>query len=431
MKRCVAVIGSGAAGLSAAYRLHTTCDVTLFEREPRFGGHAWTVDVPDGPDAGLPLDVAFMVMNDRQYPALGQWLSEVGGVAWGSSEMSFSYSCRITGEAYSLNHDRERWEGADIQTRPHTPRAPSPTLVSLFSEIARFCRTASHDLVTAEVGEQTLGTYLHQRHVSERLRQRYILPMGAALWSVPPGQLLQFPAVMYLRFLANHGLLTLGAGLSWRHVCGGSRNYVKAVLAALQGAHLRCSAPVVRIMRQSDGVVVQGADGRTEHFDAVVLATHADQTLTLLGDPSAEERLLLGAMQYQRSVAVLHWDETVMPRERAFWASWNYERESPDESEGVCVTYHLNRLQGHRHTARQYFVTLNRRDPIDDRKVLAHFQFEHPVFDMRALRAQQALAARALCRRTCFAGSYLGYGFHEDAVASGVAAACAIAQGLP
>jgi predicted NAD/FAD-binding protein len=369
-----------------------------------------------------------MVINDRQYPTMCQWLSEVGGVAWGPSEMSFSYCSRSTGEEYSINHNNGCAEVEGVQTRAR--RVPSPTLVSLFSEIVRFCRTASHDLVTADLGEQTLGAYLEERCVSEGLRQRYILPMSAALWSAPPRQLLQFPAAMYLRFLDNHGLLTLGEGLSWHHIRGGSRNYVEAVCAALQGAHLLSSTPVIRILRHRDGVVVQRTDSRTEHFDAVVLATHADQALTLLSDPSTEERVLLGAIQYQRSVAVLHWDETVMPRDRTCWASWNYERESCDEPQAVCVTYHLNRLQDHRHTARQYFVTLNRRTPVDDRKVLAYFHFEHPVFDIKAMRAQQALATRALWRRTCFAGSYLGYGFHEDAVASGVAAARAIERGL-
>jgi predicted NAD/FAD-binding protein len=425
MTRRVAVIGSGAAGLSAAYRLQAACEVTLFEREARFGGHAWTWDVAEGPDAGLPLDVAFMVMNRQNYPSLYQLLAEIGGVEFGSSEMSFSYCCRAGGEEYAINYDQASAAagGSPDIIRRRTP--PPASLLSLYSEIARFCTVGVRDVAALDLGDQDLGTYLEERAFSDNLCRRYIIPMGAALWSAPPGKVLSFPAALFLRFMDMHGLLNLDRGRSWQHIRGGSRAYVEAVIQALTTGktRLKPGSAVVGLRRNGGQVRVQATDGSAEQFDAAVIATHADHALALLTDCSSEEFALLNCFTYQSNEAILHCDEDVMPRSRGAWASWNYEREGNDDPDAVCITYHLNRLQGHCNTAYQYFLTLNRRAPVDDRKVLARFQFTHPLFNTDALRAQRSLNERGLLNRTCFAGSYLGYGFHEDAVASGLAAA--------
>jgi predicted NAD/FAD-binding protein len=399
--------------------------VTLFEREPSFGGHAQTWDVTHGPDAGLPLDVAFMVLNERNYPKLYRLLSAIGGIALGPSEMSFSYCCRESGEEYAINYDVSR-----------PAPVPSKMLLSLYAEIGRFCLSASRDAANGDLGDQDLGGYLDARQFSACLRRQYIIPMGAALWSAPPGKVLSFPAALFLRFMENHGLLSLNCGRSWQHILGGSRTYVQALQEALArgSAKLRSGTTVTHVTRPNEagagtGPVTLHATGTgPERFDAVVIATHADQALRLLADPSAEEAALLGSFTYQHNDAVLHWDESVMPRRRESWASWNYEREPGEEADAVCITYHLNRLQGHHNTARQYFLTLNRRTPVNQDKVLTRLRFSHPRFDARALKAQRSLAGRGTRNHTCFAGSYLGYGFHEDAIASGLSAADSIAK---
>jgi uncharacterized protein len=255
--------------------------------------------------------------------------------------------------------------------------------------------------------------------------------MGAALWSAPPGKVLSFPVALFLRFMDNHGLLSLNRGRSWEHIRGGSRVYVRRMIDAMgkNKARLRPCSAVASVTRNDGKVTVQITNGAAEEFDVVVIATHADQALALLADPSAEESALLRGFRYQSNDAILHCDEDVMPRNRGSWASWNYERESGDDPDAVCITYHLNRLQGHCNSQHQYFLTLNRRTPIDHHKVLARFRFTHPLFHAGALRAQRSFLERGLLNRTCFAGSYMGYGFHEDAIASGVAAANLVAGG--
>jgi predicted NAD/FAD-binding protein len=431
MTRRVAVIGAGAAGLSAAYRLQTTCEVTLFEREARLGGHAWTWEITNEPDAGLPLDVCFMVTNRHNYPKLYQLFAEIGGIELGPSEMSFSYCCRASGEEYAINYDELPAADAGSTRTPRRSTMPPSELVSLYSEIARFCMVAARDAASMDLdlGEQELGAYLEQRGVSKSLCRRYILPMGAALWSAPSGKVLRFPAALFLRFMHNHGLLNLSRGRTWQHILGGSRTYVDGVAAALAkgSTRLRTGLAVTSLRRDHGRVTIQLADGRSEGFDAVVVAVHADQALALLADPSSEEAALLSRFTYQTNEAILHCDEDVMPRNRDAWASWNYERESYDDPGAVCITYHLNRLQGHSNTAYQYFLSLNRRALINPKKVLARFRFTHPLFSVGALRAQRCLKERGMLHQTCFAGSYLGYGFHEDAIASGLAAANLVA----
>jgi predicted NAD/FAD-binding protein len=429
MTRRIAVIGAGAAGLSAAYRLQTTCEVTLFEREARLGGHAWTWEITNEPDAGLPLDVCFMVANRHNYPSLYQLFEEIGGIELGPSEMSFSYCCRASGEEYAINYDEFPAADAGSTGTPRRSTMPPSELVSLYSDIARFCNVAARDAATLNLEDQDLGAYLDQRGVSTSLCRRYILPMGAALWSAPPGKVLSFPAALFLRFMDNHGLLNLSRGRAWQHIVGGSRTYVEAVAAALAkgNTRLRTGLAVTSLKRDDGRVTIQLAEGSSEGFDAVVLAVHADQALALLADPSSEEAALLSSVTYQTNEAILHCDEDVMPRNRGAWASWNYERESCDDPDAVCITYHLNRLQGHSSAAYQYFLTLNRRAGINQNKVLARFRFAHPLFSVGALRAQRCLKERGMLRQTCFAGSYLGYGFHEDAIASGLAAANLVA----
>ena len=307
-------------------------------------------------------------------------------------------------------------------------RDPPDWLGTMIGDAVRFCRRGSEDLTTGDLGDTTLQEYLDAKRYPEELRSRYIIPMGAALWSAPPLKILQFPARSYLYFLENHGLLSLGTGLSWEHIKGGCQAYVTAWGASMRGVNLRPSTRVRCVERGEDSVKVTLENGEEEMFDAVVIATHADEALALLRDPSQEEQELLGRITYQINCAVLHWDSAVMPSNRNAWASWNYEQESLLAPDAVCMTYHLNRLQGPRSLSRDYFLTLNRKAPICPEKILMRAAFTHPVFDGDALRSQAQLLRRGVARNTCFAGAYLGYGFHEDAIVSGMSAANAVLE---
>jgi hypothetical protein len=416
-----AVIGSGAAGLAAAWRLHRTGHVTLYERDRRLGGHAWTMSVPDGPDAGLRLDIAFMIMNDRRYPTMSAILASLPDVELAESDMSFSYTCRRTGHSYAINHARASMGRAE----PACARVRHARLVS---DALRFSRIAQHDLTHDRIDTFTLGEYLEQRNIDRVLRETYLIPMAAALWSVPPNKVLDFPAERYLRFLEQHGLLALDEPFTWRHVVGGSQRYVQALIEQMAGIEIRMQAPVWRVEPANDTVGVFAADGSVAHYDGVVIAAHADEASALLDGKQAHEKSWLDAIGFQTNEAIVHWDETVMPPDEGCWAAWNYEREPSEHGNRGSITYYLNALQGHADAARDYFVTLNRSTGIDPSKVLLRTQFRHPVFDFAAVRAQRALRELPRASRIRFAGSYLGHGFHEDAMASGVKAAQALLE---
>lgn len=420
MKRHICVIGGGASGLSAADHLRGIFDVTLFEAASALGGHASTYVVQDGPDCGLALDIAFMVMNKKKYPGLYRVLARLDGVITAPSEMSFSYCCRHTGAEYAINQSGNASLNSNT-TRflPREEKEAPAWLGGMIGDIVRFCRNGSADLAAGDLGDTTLQEYLDSKHYSEELKSRYIIPMGAALWSAPPLKILQFPAKNYLYFLENHGLLSLDAGLSWEHVQGGSQVYVAAWRASMEDVKLHLSTRVHCIERAEHVVKVTLENGESHVFDAVIIATHADEALALLRDASPQEQEILGKITYQINDAVLHWDPAVMPSHRTAWASWNYEQETTSQPNALCMTYYLNRLQGHRSALRDYFLTLNRKASIADEKILLRTSFAHPVFDGHASRSREALLQRGVVRNTCFAGAYLGYGFHEDAIASG------------
>jgi predicted NAD/FAD-binding protein len=378
----VAVIGGGVAGLTAAYKLRRTHDVTLFERELRLGGHAHTIEVDS-----LGLDVGFMVLNDRTYPAMHALLEELGCADFGESEMSFGMQDRATGLAYALNLA--------------TGKA-SAGLQPILGEVARFLRRVR----TRDLGDTTLGELAGT--CSQAVRDGYLWPMAAAIWSTPPADLAAFPARFVIDFYRHHGMLGEPDPPRWQHVRGGSRRYVARLSEGLtrrKGA--RC------ITR--DPVTVDG-----EPFDVVVVATHADEALALLADPTDAERAALGAWRYQANDAVLHSDDTVMPADRAAWASWNVDWHADGP---VAVTYDLGRLQGHVPGA--YFLTLNPRLPLD--RVHAHLAFHHPVYSAPALAARSALAPFPGAS-TYFCGSYMGAGFHEDAIRSALAVVSALEE---
>jgi len=390
----VAVVGSGVSGLGAAYLLGRTHDVHVFERDGRAGGHANTV-VHDG----LALDTGFLVHNERNYPLLTRLFSELG-VATHESDMSFSVSCRGCGLEYS---------GRRPFAQP--ANAARPGYLSLLWEIGRWLRTAR-----PEDESQSLGEYLDRHRYSQRFRRHFLLPLTSALWSTAPGRALEFPAAYAIRFFDNHGMLGFGR-FRWRTVSGGSRRYVDAIAARL-GDRLRLECGVRSIRRTAESVELRIGD-QVELFDRVVLATHADQALALLEDATADERRVLGRFAYTTNDAILHTDRAFLPRTAGARAAWNYRL---GDDGRPTITYHLNRLQA-LDTDRDYCVTLN--ETVPEEHVLERFTYEHPLYTVETLRAQAELP-RLAGGTTRYAGAYFGNGFHEDGLASGVAAARAL-----
>ena len=390
----IAIVGSGISGLGAAHALSRVHDVEVFERDSRAGGHANTVA-----HDGLALDTGFLVHNVRNYPLLTRLFRELG-VATHESDMSFSVSCSGCGLEYS---------GRRPFAQPSN--AARPPFLSLLWEVGRWLRTAR-----PEDDTQSLAEYLDVHGYSQRFRRHFLVPLTSALWSTAPGRALEFPAAYAIRFFDNHGMLGFGR-FRWRTVTGGSRRYVDAIAARL-GDRLRLGQGVRSLRRSNDFVELRVADA-VERFDRVVVATHADQALGLLEDPTPEERRVLGAFAYTTNEAVLHTDASFLPRTRAARASWNYRL---GDDGRATVTYHLNRLQA-LDAQRDYCLTLNEQVP--EEHVLQRFIYEHPLYTVGTLRAQAELR-RLAGGRTHYAGAHFGNGFHEDGLASGIAVARAL-----
>jgi len=407
------VVGAGVAGLTAAYLIQQHHEVTLFEKNGYFGGHTHTVLIEDGPDAGTPVDTGFIVFNDRNYPLFQKLLAGLG-LQGRSSDMSFGFSSEADGLEYSSYVPR----GLLAQRR----NLLRPAFWRMVADILRFNRKALEDLREDRLGEIPLGAYLETGRFGKAFRDYYLIPMGAAIWSTPLAGMLDFPAQTFIRFFDNHGLLALSGRPRWMTVPGGSRTYVKALLERFRGS-LEKNAAIASIRRDRDGVTVRTADGRQSRHDYVVIAAHADEALRMLADPGEEEKRYLGAWTYTRNHTVLHTDASAMPGRRAAWASWNYRIEEPrNPARPVTLTYHMNRLQGLQ-TEKEYFVTLNRDKSFAPGTVLREIEYTHPAYTTASPLAQSGVRGLNGQNRTFFCGSYLGYGFHEDAVKSAVEAA--------
>ncbi len=400
----IAIVGTGVSGLVCAHLLSRHHQVTVFEADHRPGGHAHTVRV-DLPDETHEVDTGFLVYNDRNYPGLVRLFDQLG-VATKASDMSFGVTDDISGI---------EWRGTSLDTVFAQRRnALRPAFLRMVADVVRFNRTARALLEGPADSTLSLREMLESGRWSSGFVDWYLIPMGSSIWSADPKTFLSMPAVTFARFFDNHGLLTYGDQPAWRTVAGGSRRYVEAILSPLGGA-LRLSCPVSKLRRTHDGVEIQ-SDAGLEHYDHVVVAAHSDQALRLLSDPSPLERQVLGAIRYQPNRATLHTDTGVLPRNRRAWASWNYHR-SADQPDAATLTYRLRSLQGIQST-HELLVTLNRDDEIRDDRVLARFDYAHPVFDVAAIAAQKRHEEVNGDRRTWFCGAYWGYGFHEDGVQS-------------
>ena len=397
----VAVIGGGVSGLGAAYVLaRSGHEVHLFEREPRIGGHVNTV-VRDG----LALDTGFIVSNERNYPLLTRLFDELG-VGVQRSEMSFSVSCDECGLEYAGRRPFAQWRNAT-----------SARFTSLMWEIGRWLRTARPSIAGGAYDATSLDDYLEERRYSRAFRRHFIIPLASALWSAAPGHTLEIPAGYAIRFFDNHGMLGLRRH-HWRTVTGGAHTYVDTLVRQL--SFVRAGMPVRGLRRDEDGVLVRTDDDTVQRFDRAVVATHADEALALLEDPSVTEREILGTFGYTLNDAVLHTDSSLLPRSRAAHASWNYR---VDGAQRPTVTYYLNRLQS-LDSDTDYLVTLNQ--DVADEHVLDRFSYTHPRFTVPAIHAQSRLRELSGSRHTEFAGAYFGNGFHEDGLAAGIRAAAAL-----
>jgi predicted NAD/FAD-binding protein len=403
----IAVIGSGIAGNVAARRLHREHEVTLFEAGSHAGGHSDTHDVTVAGQQ-VAVDTGFIVYNERTYPRFTALLADLG-VATQESSMSFSVRDEATGLEYngtSLN--------ALFAQRRNLLR---PSFLGMVRDILRFNREAPAVLEAAG-GELTLGELLERGRYGGAFREHYLVPMGAAIWSTSPAAMLGFPARFFVRFLHNHGMLTVDRRPVWRTVRGGSRHYVDRLVAPFR-RRIRLDTPVEWVRRYPGFVVVKPRGHEAEHFDAVFLACHSDQALALLADADGPEREVLSAIPFQRNEAVLHTDPRLLPRRRLARAAWNYHVPSGDGP--VAVTYDMNVLQ-RLDTPEPLLVTLNRSDAIDPARILKRITYHHPLFTPASVAAQARQREINGVRRTYYCGAWWRNGFHEDGVASADAA---------
>jgi predicted NAD/FAD-binding protein len=410
-RRKIAIVGTGISGLAAAWLLSRRHDVTVYERAERIGGHSNTVLVPMG-GRDLAVDTGFIVFNRQTYPNLVA-LFECLGVPTEPSDMSLSIS---------LDDGETEYCGTGLSGLFAQPRnLCRPRFWSMLFHLARFYRNAKRDAERLGNSYMTLGEYLARGRYGAAFRDDHLLPMASAIWSAPRSDMLSFPATSFIAFHNNHGLLKLRDRPRWETVQGGSRVYVERLTKSF-AERIRCNASVARVERTERGPVITEIGGAVERFDDVVLATHADQALAILADPGVRERSLLAPFRYSRNHAVLHSDESFMPKRRKAWSSWNFVGYRDPVTDGVSVTYWMNRLQK-LDTDRNLFVTLNPTRPPARGTILHSEIYEHPIFDDRALSAQRQLWLMQGQRNTWFCGSYFGAGFHEDGLQAGLAVA--------
>jgi len=413
----IAVIGTGISGLSAAWLLHRRHDITIYEKNPRPGGHSRTLTVRHG-DRDIAVDTGFIVFNERNYPNLTQLFRRLG-VTIKHSDMSFGLT---------VDDGRLEWGAKSLDAifgqRRNLLR---PRFLKLLYDVTRF--NLGVEAVVARKPELTLGGLLAHMRMGDWFLRHYLLPMAGAIWSCPPRQMMDFPARTFVQFFVNHHLLSVSGQPQWLTVEGGSQTYVERLAAPLTD-RLRTGCGAARVTRDGDGVTVEDQAGNSERYDEVVFGCHADEALALLGDADAAEHAALSSIPYQRNLAILHSDTSVMPKNKPCWASWVYHADDAGAETKISVTYWMNTLQG---IDQRYplFVTLNPHRPIAEDKIFDRHVFDHPVFDFAAMAGQAALKQMQGRRRAWFCGAHLGHGFHEDGLKSAMAVAEALGAPAP
>ncbi|MFW6754264.1 NAD(P)/FAD-dependent oxidoreductase [Pseudomonas glycinae] len=413
----IAIVGSGIAGLTCAYLLARRHEITVFEADARIGGHTHTVPVTvDGREYSV--DTGFIVFNDWTYPNFIRLLGQLG-VTFKPTEMSFSVNDPDTGLEYNGNNLNSLFA--------QRSNLLSPGFWGMLRDILRFNKEARRDLAEQRIAtDTTLDDYLKAGAYGERFILHYIVPMGAAIWSMPMAEMLNFPLQFFVRFFENHGLLSVSNRPQWQVIEGGSSAYIAPLTASFK-ERIRLNCPVGRIDRDAHGVVIHSPAG-IERFDKVVLACHSDQALRLLGNPDDKEREILGALPYADNEVVLHTDTRLLPTRKRAWASWNYRLGGAGHTR-AAVTYDMNILQGLQSDT-TFCVSLNQSAGITPSKVLARFTYAHPQFSLAAVAAQQRWAELDGLHHTHYCGAYWANGFHEDGVVSALRVAAAFGESL-
>ena len=410
----VAVIGTGISGLTSAYLLHKSCDIHLFEAADRIGGHTATVDVNYlGRDYAI--DTGFIVYNDWTYPNFIKLMDRLG-IESQPTEMSFSVSCRNTGLEYGGNNVNSLFaQRRNIANIPY---------LRMLMNIIRFNKEAIRDLESGNIAESiTLAQYLQANGYGELFASHYLVPMGSAIWSATLQSMLQFPLLFFVRFFKNHGLLSVSNRPQWRVLKGGSRAYLKP-LSAPFADRIQLNSKIEHVQRESDRVVITFVGGHSQIFDQVIFACHSDQALALLADASEQELDVLGAIPYRNNEVTLHTDSTILPAAKAAWSSWNYHLGKKSDKP-PALSYNMNILQGIESDT-TFVVTLNASELVDKNKILAQFNYAHPVFSLKAIAAQARWQEINGVNKTWFCGAYWQNGFHEDGCVSGIRVAKAL-----
>ena len=404
----IAIIGAGISGLTAAYVLNREHDITLYEADDRIGGHTATKDVNfKGRDYAI--DTGFIVFNDWTYPNFKALLKQLG-VDYQPADMGFSVTCELSGLEYSGNNINTMFaQRRNLFKLSHW---------QMIRDILKFNKEA---LVDVDSGgaylSMTLGEYLSEKNYSEAFTEKYLIPMGAAIWSASCSVMKKFPLQFFVRFFRNHGLLSVNDRPQWHVVKGGSRSYIEPLIESFKDK-VKTNSPVTSIIRDSNSVTIKTAYN-SQCYDHVVIASHSDQALDMLADVSTAEKNILSSIPYQRNEVVLHTDTSVLPKKRSTWSSWNYRIVNNDHSGELLpvLTYDMNILQSI-DSDDVFCVTLNHTEAIDKNKILGTYYYDHPVFSMAGINAQQQWSEINGVNRTWFCGAYWGNGFHEDGVAS-------------
>jgi predicted NAD/FAD-binding protein len=412
----IAIIGTGISGLSAAWALRNTSDITIFEKRDRVGGHSHTLDI-DYNGTPLSVDVGFIVYNARNYPNL-IGLFDALDVQTQPADMSFAVS----------NPDGYEWSSNPSGLFAWKRNLLSSRYYKFLRTILRFNDTARQDLAEGKLTDATLRIWLDRHGFDENFIDNYIRPMGAAIWSTPPAEILDFPALSFFNFFENHRLMHRERP-SWRTVTGGSKRYVSKLVEAL-GNRVRVNTPVQSVARAGRQISVQTGDGPAELFDQVIMASHSDQSLDMLDDSFADRRFLLKSVRYRPNKIYLHRDEKLMPKRKAAWAAWNVLENKNPEHHDVCLTYWMNVLQGQA-SKMPLFVTLNPNTPPAADKTFHTLQFDHPQFDRAAEAAVRELKRTNGDNGLWMAGAWMGSGFHEDGLKSGLEAALSLGGAVP
>ncbi|MGB0664003.1 MAG: NAD(P)/FAD-dependent oxidoreductase [Pontibacterium sp.] len=409
----IAVIGSGISGLSCAWLLNKQHKVTIIEALDRAGGHSNTVNVEDGGEE-VPIDTGFIVFNPVNYPNLVKFFEHLS-VPSVETSMTFGVS---------IDEGKLEYSGSDLNGMfAQRSNLFKPRFWQLLREILKFYKHSDAYAIEAELEGLSLGELLEKHGYSNTFVYEHLLPMGAAIWSTPIEKMLMYPALTFLRFCANHGLVQVDDRPQWRTVVGGSRVYVDKILSEFEPNQIILNQHVAKVIRKDGRVIIENIHGEQRQFDHVVFACHSDQALAMLDKPSADEKRLLSRFPYQRNLAILHTDAALMPKRKKAWCAWNYLASGSQATQRqLCVTYWMNELQP-LNTDTQYFVTLNPIKEPAPGSIKASFLYDHPAFDETSVAAQPELWKLQGQQNTWFCGAYFGYGFHEDGIQSGLAVA--------